>query len=435
MRRLLYQLFLINLALFLVAVIVVFATNWLIAPRSSPLGRAQLAVALAIDAEQPPAQIQARLNRMNREFGGRSSVYDHTGQLLATTAEPPLPLKAGIGTGKFATHDTAGAQTGWIVFGSLPGKIISESGQVLLVVLSIVGVIGLGLAFLVTRRLVEPLTRLTEATRAVGRGEFGGQLEIEREDELGALGHAFDEMTRRLALLQRSQRELLASVSHELRTPLARMRFVHAMLQEGESVEDMLPELGADLDELERMVAGVLSAARLDLDLSRGAPLELGPREQVGGRALVDRVAARFGLAHADRELVIAAPEQLGTIEADLPALLRACDNLLDNACRYGPPDRPLRLEASLVKEQLQLAFIDEGPGIAEELHELLFTPFFRADPSRSRETGGLGLGLPIVARILEAHGGTVGVESREGAGARFFVRIPIVRDGLSAPA
>jgi signal transduction histidine kinase len=428
MRRLLNQLFLINLAIFLVTVLAVFATNWVIAPESSPLGRAQLAVALVIDAEQPPAIIQARLFSMQREFDGHSSVYDRDGRLLASNTEPPLPLEPTFGTSRFATYDSADTQTGWIVFGPLPGKIIGETGRALLVALGIAGLLGLGLALLMTRWLVEPLTRLTEATRAIGRGEFGGRVALDRADEVGALGHAFDQMTRRLALLQRSQRELLASVSHELRTPLSRLRFVHAMLQEGESVDELLPELGADLDELERMVAGVLAAARLDLDLSGPAPLPLGPREPVQGRVLVDRVAARFRLAHPDRELVVDTHEPLGTIQVDVPALLRACDNLLDNAYRHGPPDRPLRLEARHVHERLVLAIVNEGPGIAPELHELLFTPFFRADPSRSRETGGLGLGLAIVARIVEAHGGTVDVHSREGAGATFTIRIPSER-------
>ena len=425
MPRLLYQLFAVNLATFLIFMGTVLLHNWVLAPESSPLGRAQLAVSLALDAERTPAAIGTRLEAMRREFDGRSSVYNRSGELLATNIEPPLELDPAFASNKFPTYDADGNTTGWIVFGPIPRRVIGEMGRPLVFALAIAGVLGLGLALLVTRRLVEPLARMTRAAQAIGRGEFSGQVAVERKDELGVLGHAFDEMTRRLALLQRSQRELLASVSHELRTPLARMRFVHAMLQEGESIDEMLPELEADLGELERMVARVLEAARLDLDLSHKAPLRLDAREAIEGSTLVDRIAARFRLAHPDRELVLNSAEQLCAIRADIPALLRACDNLLDNAYRYGPPERPLRLEAESTDGHLQLRFVDEGPGIARELHALLFTPFFRADPSRSRETGGLGLGLTLVARIVEAHNGTVRVDSREGAGATFELRIP----------
>ncbi|MEZ4384632.1 MAG: HAMP domain-containing sensor histidine kinase [Nannocystaceae bacterium] len=425
MRRLRYQLFLVNVATFLIFLSSILIHNWVLAPEKSPPGRAQRALSWVLDAERPAAEIEARITRMRAELGGLTSVYDRDGALLATNARPPVPLDPGFASNRFATHDAAGAETGWIVFGPLPRRALSEIGVPLLASVGITGALGLGLALLVTRRLVGPLSRLTEATRAVGRGEFGGQVALDREDEIGMLGHAFDEMTRRLAHLQRSQRELLASVSHELRTPLARMRFALTMMQEGEAVDEMAPELGADLDELERMVAKVLAATRLDLEVSDGAPLSLDARERIEGRALVERIVARFRLAHAERELVLAAEDDLGAIEADINALLRACDNLLENAYRYGPPEQPLRLDVCVVDGELRLSFTDAGPGIAEELHALIFTPFFRADPSRSRETGGLGLGLTLVARIVAAHGGTVGVTSRPGAGATFSIQLP----------
>lgn len=307
--------------------------------------------------------------------------------------------------------------------------VVGEITRVMLLALVIAGVVGLALAFVITRRLVEPLTRLTLASREIGRGRFDVQVDVARADEVGELGRAFDEMARRLALLQRSQRELLASVSHEFRTPLARMRIVHAMLQEGDDVRELLPELAGDLDELERLVAGVLAAAKLDLALSPDAATnhELGPREPIGARELIERVASRFRLAHPERELDVALPsDAAGTLDVDLPALLRACDNLLDNALRHGPRDRPIRLIGRVDANMLAIDVIDEGPGIPAELHELVFAPFFRADPSRSRETGGLGLGLAIVSRIAEAHAGSVALASSPGRGARFTLSLPL---------
>lgn len=431
MRRLLYRLFLINLATFLITLVAVLGVRVLADPDTTPLGRAQLAVSLSVDLDAPPAELAARLDRMKREFGGRTSAYTLAGELIATNVDPPLPFAVESNTpslSRHPTYDHAGRPTGYLVFGPLPGLIVGEVTRVMVLALIVAGLVGLALAFLITRRLVDPLTRLTAASREIGRGRFDVQVDVTRRDEVGELGRAFDAMARRLALLQRAQRELLASVSHEFRTPLARMRVVHAMLHEGDEVRELLPELASDLDELERLVASVLATADLDLD-QRPAEQRAAARERIAAAELVERVVARFRLAHPERALELDEGElDQSELDVEVPALLRACDNLLDNAVRHGPPDRPLRLEARREGDRLALTIADEGPGIPAELHELVFTPFFRADPSRSRETGGLGLGLAIVARIVEAQGGEVALASSPGQGARFTLRLPLVR-------
>ncbi|NVB38661.1 HAMP domain-containing histidine kinase [Pseudenhygromyxa sp. WMMC2535] len=432
MRRLLTRLFLINFSTFLLVSAAVLFVRWTADPGLTPLGRAREAIAMAVDAGQPPEQLQGRLELMRSRLGGHTSVYDLHGRLLASNVEPPLPPEPTSQLSRFPTYANDGTQTGWAIYGSLPDRVISETSVILALTLSVAGVLGLGLAAWATRRLVGPLLSMTEATRAIARGDFNVQLDLARSDELGSLARAFDDMTQKLARLQRSQRELLSSVSHELRTPLARMRLALTMLQDGEELGDMLPELSADVDELERMTSSVLAAAKLDLDLSRGAPIAVAARERVEVSAFVERVAARFRLAHPERELDVDLgehPESLGALALDVAALLRACENLLDNAYRHGPADRPVRIAARRGGERggemIELAVIDEGPGIPAQLQELVFTPFFRVDPSRSRVTGGLGLGLAMVARIAEAHGGSVGLESTPGEGARFVIRLP----------
>ncbi|PRP91308.1 Signal transduction histidine-protein kinase ArlS [Enhygromyxa salina] len=425
MRHLLSRLFLINFSTFLVTAIAVLGVRWFVDPGVTPLDRARQAIALAVNVDAPPAQLQTRIELMRAEFGGQATVYDLEGQVLASNIAPPLPFDLDAGHSRHPSFDGAGHQNGWVVFGAVSDQVIGDTSELLLLVLGVAGIVGLGFAAWATSRLVGPLLAMTNAARSIAQGNFDVHLGLDRSDEVGVLGRAFDDMAGKLALLQRSQRELLTSVSHELRTPLARMRLAVTMLQDGDELGELLPELDTDLDELERMTDRVLGAVELDLELSHGEAMALGPRSSVPARALARRVAARFRLAHPERELDEELDEELGAVTIDTPAVLRACENLLDNAHRHSPLGRPVRLEVRRVGEWLELAVSDEGPGVPPQLRELVFTPFFRVDASRSRGTGGLGLGLTIVARIVEAHGGTVHLGAAPGAGARFSIRLP----------
>jgi signal transduction histidine kinase len=300
---------------------------------------------------------------------------------------------------------------------------------ILAMVLSVVGVAS----WLTGRSLARPLARIVGAARAFGAGRLDARAGLPRSDEIGEVATAFDEMADRLTALLRAEKELLANVSHELRTPLARIRVALDLAAEGDT--EPLADIAEDLAELERLISDVLTAARLDLGDAAGPgsggipPLR---QESVDVGELVERAAARFRVAHPERPLVVALAPELPAVDGDPVLLRRVLDNLLENAHKYsrGATD-DVELRAARAPGEVRLEVRDRGIGIALEDLPHVFRPFFRADRSRTRATGGLGLGLALARRIVEAHHGTIALESELGKGTRAHVRLPA---GAPAP-
>jgi len=282
------------------------------------------------------------------------------------------------------------------------------------------------------RSIARPLERLTATAEELGRGKLSVRSGLRRKDEVGTLALAFDEMAGRIEALLRSEKELLANVSHELRTPLARIRVAVELAEEGdlEQARGYLQEIGADLLELDRLIEDVLTTARLDVGHASGGapPVRL---QEIDPASVVERSAARFRKEHPDRELRLAMDSALPAVHADEVLLRRVLDNLVDNARKYS--DGAIVLGARAEGEAVELRVEDRGIGIEPADVERLFEPFFRTDRSRARRSGGLGLGLTLARRIVEAHGGTLVAHSEPGRGSTFTVRIPAVTE--PAPA
>lgn len=291
-------------------------------------------------------------------------------------------------------------------------------------------------SLLFARSLAVPLRRLTHVARAFGNGQLSARARLSRRDELGAVASAFDDMADRITTLLHSQRELLANVSHELRTPLARIRVALDLAAEGdaEAARDALANISTDWGDLERLVEDVLAAARLDLGASvpGGLPLR---RDQVSLAELAQAVSQRYQVVYPSEHLELELAPDVPTIEGDVSLLRRVIDNLIDNARKYSEPGSPVTLRIRRDGAGVVLAVIDRGMGIDAADLPHIFTPFFRADRSRTRKTGGVGLGLTLVRRIVTAHGGTVDVKSLIGRGTEVFVRLPTVMGDDKADA
>jgi signal transduction histidine kinase len=183
----------------------------------------------------------------------------------------------------------------------------------------------------------------------------------------------------------------------------------------------MLAGLGADLAELERLVEDILTMTRL---ANHGGvpPLRL---ERCQPREVAEQAERRWHQVHESRALTRDVADDVPAVEADPVLLRRVLDNLLDNAAKYSPSGQPIVLRVARDGEAVQFEVIDRGVGLSSEDLAHAFTPFWRSDASRARQTGGVGLGLALARQIARAHGGDVALESQPGRGTRAVVVIP----------
>ena len=291
------------------------------------------------------------------------------------------------------------------------------------------GLLILGVAsFLTARSIVRPLRQLSRAVEAFGGGDLRARSGLERGDEIGELARAFDAMAGRLERLLVAEKELLANVSHELRTPLARIRVALDIAGESSATTQLpVAEIGADLAELETLIDDVFTATRLDIARGSSAAAQFPlHRRPMSADVLWSQSVERFRTRHPARPLQIALESDLPPVEVDPMLFRRVLDNLLENADKYTPAaDTPIAVRASRRREAVVFEIEDHGVGIAKDDLKEVFTPFFRADRSRTRGTGGVGLGMTLAKRIVEAHGGTIAIQSEVGGGTTVRIQLP----------
>jgi signal transduction histidine kinase len=284
-------------------------------------------------------------------------------------------------------------------------------------------------ALITARWIVRPIERLSRTARALGSGDLKARSRLDRADEIGELGHRFDEMAERIAGLLVTEKELLANVAHELRTPLTRIGVALDLANEGdaEAARASLIEIAVDVSELETIVDDILTAMRFEIAPGKG-PAQLPLRRVVVPAGEIAIAAAeRMRVRHPERPLQVTTGDGVPAIYVDPALLRRVIDNLLENAHKYTP-DRasPIALAVEQVGGRVVFEVRDHGLGISPDDLPQIFTAFFRGDRSRSRETGGVGLGLTLAKRIVEAHDGTIEVTSTLNAGSTVRVAIPV---------
>jgi signal transduction histidine kinase len=263
------------------------------------------------------------------------------------------------------------------------------------------------LALIVERRLV----RVERASKALAAGDLTVRVDARQgsSDELAA---SFNAMAERVETLIRSRDELVQAVSHELGSPLSRIRF-HVELLENQPEEkrtERLEAMSRELDALDALVAELLRYVQSDeIELDRK---QFDPRSTLRDLAELARLEAP-----QDRKVQVEVQlSDEATVYADPPQFQRAVENLLRNATRYARSQ--VLLEITEEPEHVRVVVHDNGPGIPQELHEKVKIPFFRLEEDRGRETGGVGLGLAIVSRILDRHGGHLTIADSPLGGA-----------------
>jgi len=310
------------------------------------------------------------------------------------------------------------------------------------IVASVLMVLLLGIYL--TRSIARPVQQVAQEANRIARGELTVDLDERGPGEIGMLKRAFlamatdlaerrralEEQNERLRESERLKSELVSIVSHEIRTPLASiLGFTSVLLQRDVADEDrkrFLEIIGGEARRLTSLLDEFLDVQRLE-----GGPVDLAVRE-VDVSSLIRTQVALFSAESDKHWLELRLPDDPLVVEGDAGRLAQVFSNLISNAIKYSPAGGPVEVSGEQDDGVVRIRVRDEGFGIPPEAHDRMFTKFFRG-AAAARGIAGSGLGLALSRTVVEAHGGSIGFESKVGQGTTFSVELPVGSPGVPA--
>jgi two-component system, OmpR family, sensor kinase len=359
-------------------------------------------------------------------------VTDATGQIVFDSSQKRSGDHLSQPEHDAATPLSVNNQTvGYLVF--TPGPIatlqpveqnfINEVRQNLLLAALIASAIGAVLGLLFSRTLTRPLNRLALAARAIAAKDLTQRVEPGGTIEVANVAHAFNDMAASLQKSEELRRNLVADVAHELRTPLSVMQ--------GSLTAQLDGVFPLDLAETAKLYDETRLLSRLVDDLRELAQVEAGQLQlNIGAidlRRLIETTLGAFAGAAGEKQITlnVEGAADVPLVKADSERVAQVLRVLISNALRHTPAAGTITSTVLVLTDQVEVSVHDTGEGIAANELPFVFDRFWRGDKSRARETGGTGLGLAIAKQLIEAQGGSIGVESTIGQGSRFWFRLP----------
>jgi signal transduction histidine kinase len=271
-------------------------------------------------------------------------------------------------------------------------------------------------------QFASPLHRLAETVRRFGAGDLGARVHSNRQDAIGEVSRAFDQMAGRMEMLLLAERRLLQDISHELRSPLARLSFAAELARTSPDRDAAAVRVNQEIDRLTDLVQSLLQVTREDGDL----PARRLETTSLDG--LVTEVVRDCQIEAAARNCELEISKSAGAELLGDPVLLRrAIENIVRNAIGHAPAGTSVELTLETFGENASIVVRDYGPGVPEEALTQIFKPFFRVDTSRNADSGGVGLGLAITQRAITAHNGHVWAENAH-PGLRICIELSLVQ-------
>ena len=370
----------------------------------------------------------------------QGSVVADTESTLLTTQLAPAELAAGIPlTVESKSVGTLLAVSAVTTTSSPATDFVREINRSTWVSSVVAGSLALLLGLFLFRQIVSPVRAVTHAAQRIAAGNLEQRVPVMTNDEVGQLAHSFNQMADALALDRQLRRNMTADIAHELRTPLSVMQAnLEAMAdgllpvdaQEIASLHDetlLLTRLVSDLRLLSLAEAGQLKLERVPTDLGE----------------LVRRVIEPLHVQseNSDIDLTVEIAPDIPTVAVDADRIAQVLVNLVHNALRYTPAGGRITVRTVSHREDdseaktgpaAQVEVVDTGSGIAADELPFVFDRFHRADKSRSRASGGSGMGLAIARQLVEAHGGRIWAKSQEGQGTTISFVVPAIIGGSS---
>jgi signal transduction histidine kinase len=309
-------------------------------------------------------------------------------------------------------------EAGRFIFGPSRNLPIDSARHRLFVIMLVLLTLILAGAFFVIRHILRPVKWLNTGVQEVSRGNLKHRVPLKKSDELRDLAAAFNDMTDRIRDMLHAKEQLLLDVSHELRTPLTRMKVALEFLADSQAKQS----LQADIEEMEKMVSEVLETAR------RQHKSENLKKQPINLADFIKQTIAAFENQPPGIEIVDL-PSEI-EVEIDPEQIKTVFENILNNAVKYSQPDSaPIQISAKYEDAYAVVRITDFGTGIPEEDLAHIFEPFYRVDKSRTKDTGGYGLGLSLCKTIMEAHDGKIEVHSRPQEGTTVSLFFPQIRN------
>jgi histidine kinase len=284
----------------------------------------------------------------------------------------------------------------------------------------------------VSNRVVTPIRQMMQASQRIAAGRYRERVDVTGNDELGQLARSFNQMAETLEQTEAMRRDLIGNVAHELRTPLASIKGYMEGLLDGVLPADAgtYHQVYQEADRLQRLVSDLQELSRVE-----AGAFELN-RQPLAIAGLIQQAAARLRPQFEEKNvrLVLDVPAGLPAVLADEDRISQVLLNLIGNALQYTPPGGRVAISAGVCPAELEVTVSDTGIGIAADHLPHLFTRFYRVDKSRSRASGGSGIGLTIARHLVEAHGGRIWATSAgPGQGSAFCFTLPLADAGRVA--
>jgi two-component system sensor histidine kinase BaeS len=335
-----------------------------------------------------------------------------------------------------------GNTVGWVglAFGEklthpLDLEFMGKQSRVFHIIGAAVLLVSIAIAFILTKHILSPIKRFSEAAEALGDRDFNTRIHVPTKDELGALARQFNTMARKLETYERNQKQWISDIAHELRTPLAILTGEIKALQEGvrkadetslASLADEARHLSKIVNDLHYLSLSEAGDAPMAMDIIKPLPVLSQAVYFFKTRLEENNMGLNFHLDPESADL-----EMTG----DRDRLMQLFTNLLENTLMHADRQGALTIRQAESEGKIEISFEDTGPGVSAQDLPHLFERLYRADPSRSRRAGSTGLGLSICKSIVENHRGTISARHSELGGLRIDICLPLLTDARSPEA
>ena len=287
----------------------------------------------------------------------------------------------------------------------------------------LVGMLSFGMSYIIT----SPIDEVIKVARSISKGDFSKKLPVKGHNEFAQMAQTMNFMSTELENLEENRKKFVADASHELKTPLATIKLICDSIvstdnPDPEMTKEFLGDLSDEVDRLTRIIERLLTLTKLD---SKKSDPKFTPVDFI---VMLNAIIKKLTPSAAEKNIVLYTDFSnisLEPIILDYDKIWESIYNIIDNAIKYSPQGGFVKVGITADNSWITITVEDNGPGIPDGEKERIFERFYRLDDSRARDTGGTGLGLAIAKEAVLLHGGKIGVESNEGMGSKFYIRLP----------